>query len=47
MSIFDKFLGGAFFLIALYLVFNSENVSSILRSFGESSSNVFRTLQGR
>jgi len=47
MSSFDKFIAGAFFLIALYLIFNAPNVSNIIGQFGKTSSDVFATLQGR
>jgi len=47
MSSFDKFIAGAFFLIALYLVFQSENVARVIGQFGASSEGIFKTLQGR
>ena len=48
MDFLWKFFGGAFALIALYLiVVNGNQVNTILKSFAASSSQVFGTLQGR
>ncbi len=48
MDFLLKFFGGAFALIALYLIVqNASQVNTILKSFSSSSSNVFATLQGR
>ena len=47
MDFLLKFFGGAFALIALYLIVNNyRGVNEILGSFGKSSSLVFSTLQG-
>ena len=47
MSALEKFFAGAFALIAVYLIFNAPNVSDVIGKFGSSSSDVFKTLQGR
>lgn len=47
MDTLNKFLLGAFALIALYLVVNSQESSSLIQSFAQGSSQVFSTLQGR
>lgn len=48
MDFLWKFFGGAFALIALYLIVaNGREVNQILGSFATSSSQIFRTLQAR
>lgn len=48
MNTLEKFIAGAFGLIAIYLfVFNANKSSEVIKSFAEGSSNVFKTLQGR
>ncbi len=48
MDLLVKFFGGAFALIALYLIVrNSQGVNKVLEGFATGSSNVFATLQGR
>ncbi len=48
MDFLLKFFGGAFALVALYLlVTNAGQVNTILKSFSAGSSNIFATLQGR
>jgi len=47
MDFLLKFFGGAFALIALYLIVrNSSGVNEVLKSFAQGSSTVFSTLQG-
>jgi len=47
MDFLLKFFGGAFALVALYLIVtNADKVNTILRSFSASSGNVFSVLQG-
>lgn len=47
MQFFEKFFGGAFLLILVYLlVRNAGGVNKILQSFASGSSQVFSTLQG-
>jgi hypothetical protein len=48
MSTLEKFIAGAFALIAIYLfVFNADKTSMVIKAFASGSSNVFQTLQGR
>lgn len=47
MGTIDKFLGGALALIALYLLFNSQQAASVIGSLAQGGSSIFRTLQGR
>lgn len=47
MQTVDKFLAGALGLIALYILFNQQNASSVITSLGTASSKIFATLQGR
>lgn len=47
MDFLIKFFGGAFALIALYLIVrNANGVNQVLTSFAQGSSTVFSTLQG-
>jgi hypothetical protein len=47
MGAFEKFFGGAFALILVYLlVKNAAGVNAILTGFARGSSQVFATLQG-
>lgn len=48
MSVLEKFITGAFALIAIYLfIFNGSKTSEVIKSFADGSSGVFKTLQGR
>ncbi len=48
MSTLEKFIAGAFGLIAIYLfVFNADKTSQVIKAFAAGSSNIFATLQGR
>lgn len=48
MDILLKFIGGAFGLIALYLIVsNANSVNTVFNSFATGSSQIFRTLQAR
>lgn len=48
MTVLEKFIAGAFGLIAIYLfVFNANKTSEVIKSFAAGSSQVFTTLQGR
>lgn len=48
MSVLEKFITGAFALIAIYLfIYNGDKTSQVIKSFATGSSNVFATLQGR
>lgn len=47
MDFLLKFFGGAFALIALYLIVtNADKVNRILTGFSASSGNIFTVLQG-
>lgn len=49
VRILTLFITGAFGLIMLYLLFEQggQPANAVLRGFGQSSSDIFRTLQGR
>ena len=43
----DKFFGGAFVLIGLYLVLTANQSGAVIGSITGGTSDIFRTLQGR
>lgn len=47
MPNFDKVLGGIGILIFFYLLFNAQNVSSVLGSLTNLGSKLITSLQGR
>jgi hypothetical protein len=47
MNTVEKLVTGAFGLIILYLLFNSQNANEIITGIGSTSAGLFGTLQGR
>lgn len=48
MDTLNRFLAGAFGLILVFLIVDrASGANQVLREFGQQSSNIFRTLQGR
>lgn len=47
MSTFEKFFAGAFALIAIYLLFNSKQAATVIKTIGSTGAGLFGTLQGR
>jgi hypothetical protein len=47
MSTVERFLVGALSLIAIYLLFNSQQAAGVISSIAGGASQIFATLQGR
>ncbi len=47
MQMVERVALAAFGLIVLYLLFNSQNASSVISSIGSNAGGLFGTLQGR
>lgn len=49
MKVFTAFIAGAFGLIMLYLLFEQggQPAAAVIRAGGQTSTDIFRTLQGR
>jgi len=47
MILIERIAIGAFGLIALYLLFNSQEAASVISSIGANTGGLFGTLQGR
>jgi hypothetical protein len=47
MQVVERIALAAFGLIVLYLLFNSQNASSVISSIGSNAGGLFGTLQGR